>query len=106
MPIRTRGGLTPSFIESGVDSFNSLDLLLSPYAPLPQVKTLADHIQMLQRARRVAMGSLIKGREQSAKAHNNRSAKHDFVIGDRVWVWHPNVAQGDAEKLANMMHGP
>lgn len=106
MPVRTRAGLTPSFIENGVDCVDPFDLLLSEYAPQPRGKTLQDRIALLRNARRVALQSAIAGREQSAKLHDKRAARHDFKVGDRVWVWHPNVPIGDSEKLANMTHGP
>ncbi len=106
MPVRTRAGLTPSFIESGVDCIDPFDLLLSEFAPQPKAKTLQERISMLKTARRVALASVVAGREQSAKLHDKRSAPHNFKVGDRVWVWHPDVPHGDAQKLANMTHGP
>lgn len=103
MVSRTRG-VSPVFLETGVDSLNGLDLVLSDFAPKPQDKTLADRFAMMRRARAWAAFSQREASEKARVLHDSKIAPNKLEVGNRVWVRIPEALRHS--KLDTEYMGP
>ena len=105
-PSSSRGGLSPSFIESGVDVLDPLDWQLSGGGPTLPPSDLANRLSMLHRMRRIVAQVHQQARNVGAQGHDKRAGPHRFKLGDRVWIHTEGKATDGAGKIGDKLMGP
>ena len=101
---------TPFYLIYGRDPCLPLDVVLS--APISKYVSVDDYkhevIRRTQEARYVAQQSIERAQfNQAANYDASKNAKDvDFKVGDRVWLYTPQVKKGLTSKLSHLWNGP
>jgi hypothetical protein len=105
-PSRSRGGLSPSFIETGVDVLDPFDWQLSGGGPALPPSDLSGRLSMLHRMRRVVAQVHKQARDVAAQGHDSKAGPHRFELGDKVWIHTEGKATDGAGKIGDKLMGP
>ena len=101
---------TPFYLIYGLDLCLPLDVVLS--APISKYVSVDDYkqevIRRTQEARYVAQQSIERAQfNQAANYDASKNAKDvHFKVGDRVWLYTPQVKKGLTSKLSHLWNGP
>jgi len=105
-PSSSRGGLSPSFIESGVDALDPFDWQLGGNGPVLPPSSLAKRLAMLHRMRRVVAQVHQQSRDVAARGHDRKAGPNRFKVGDKVWIHTEGKATDGAGKIGDKLIGP
>ena len=101
---------TPFYLIYGRDPCLPLDVVLS--APISKYASVDDYkqevIRRTQEARYVAQQSIERAQFNQATNYDasKKTKDSEFRVGDRVWLYTPQVAKGLSSKLAHLWNGP
>jgi hypothetical protein len=105
-PSQSRGGLTPSFIETGVDVMDPFDWELSRDGPVLPPSNLAKRLAMLHCMRRTVAQVHQQARDSSAARRDGKSGPNKFKVGDIVWIHIDGTAADGGGKIGDKLMGP
>ena len=99
---------TPFYLVYGRDPCLPLDAVLS--APISKYASADDYkqevIRRTQEARYVAQQSIERAQFNQATFYDRHAKETAFKVGDRIWLYTPQVKQGLTSKLAHLWNGP
>eukprot|EP00112_Aurelia_sp_Birch-Aquarium-sp1_P017146 Seg3954.3 transcript_id=Seg3954.3/GoldUCD/mRNA.D3Y31 product="Retrovirus-related Pol polyprotein from transposon 412" protein_id=Seg3954.3/GoldUCD/D3Y31 len=99
---------TPFYLIYGRDPCLPLDVVLS--APISKYVSTNDYkqevIRRTQEARYVAQQSIERAQFNQATNYNKNAKEVEFKVGDRIWLYSPQVKSGLSSKLSHLWNGP
>lgn len=85
-----------------------LDVALIPPSTLPAnaetcMKGIIDSFQITQN---IVKDNIKKAQEKYTRYYNQNAQQHKFTVGQKVWVYNPQVKKGKSSKLQRKWYGP
>ena len=98
--------VSPYFLLFKQEARLPIDTSLLPVQSQPVDPTLGDIISSFDKTREIVHANITRAQQKYKTQHDKKAKPHNYILGQRVWVYFPKSKVGKTPKLQRKWRGP